>query len=239
MSLKKQSILSAVLLSASILIGVGTVLADNVTASGDGCDLSVVTTEGVSISNTSTDVVIIPVGDTVVGEGNDTTHSSGSAINENENLPSGNSTESSQESSDTTFSSDNTSTSGATSVEDSPSTGLGDDASSEANSVSENVPEVSESSSDINNSSTTEYNSASVSESNTVSSSTADKHSSSVAFSDEAVGKQSVLPETGDGISLKKVIFGIITVVVAVYLALRDKIKAFFVDLLADDEEDE
>lgn len=238
MSLKKQSILSAVLLFASFLIGVGTTFADNVTASGDGRDLSVVTTEGVSINNTSTDVVIIPVGDTVVGEGNGTTHSSGSAINESENLPSENSAESSQESSDTTFSSDNTSTPGATSVEDSLSTGLGDDVSSEANSVSENVPEVSESSSDINNSSTTEYNSASVSESNTVSSSTADKHSSSAAFSDEAVGKQSVLPETGDGISLKKVIFGTITVVVAVYLALGDKIKAFFVDLLADDEEE-
>ncbi|MFM1599810.1 hypothetical protein AB6P13_09275 [Streptococcus mutans] len=235
MFLKKQSIFSIVLLSASILIGVGTVLADDVVSSGDVREALVTADNG----NTNTDET---VGDTVIGEGNDTTDSSSATTDESEVLPSENSVESSLENSDTALGGDSSKGNDvSTEAETSITTGANSDVTANTSGVSEpNVSEQrSESNTDVADSSTTESDLSSVSENSTVSSSASDKQFFSEDTSKNDTVQQNVLPETGDGINLKKIILGTITVIIAVYLALGDKIKAFFVDLLADDEEDE
>lgn len=234
MFLKKQSIFSIVLLSASILIGVGTVLADDVVSSGDVREALVTADNG----NTNTDET---VGDTVIGEGNDTTDSSSATTDESEVLPSENSVESSLENSDTALGDDSSKGNDvSTEAETSITTGANSDVTANTSGVSEpNVSEQrSESNTDVADSSTTESDLSSVFENSTVSSSASDKQFFSEDTSKNDTVQQNVLPETGDGINLKKIILGTITVIIAVYLALGDKIKAFFVDLLADDEED-
>ncbi|MFM1676600.1 hypothetical protein AB6P01_09005 [Streptococcus mutans] len=198
MSLKKQLILSAVLLSASFLIGAGTVLADDVVSSGDVREALVTADNG----NTNTDET---VGDTALGDDS----SKGNDV--------------------------------STEAETSITTGANSDVTVNTSGVSEpNVSEQrSESNTDVADSSTTESDLSSVSENSMVSSSASDKQFFSEDTSKNDTVQQNVLPETGDGINLKKIILGTITVIIAVYLALGDKIKAFFVDLLADDEEDE
>lgn len=237
MFLKKQSIFSIVLLSASILIGVGTVLADDVVSSGDVREALVTADNG----NTNIDET---VGDTVIGEGNDTTDSSSATTDESEVLPSENSVESSLENSDTALGDDSSKGNDvSTEAETSITTGANRDVTANTSGVSEsNVSEQrSESNTDVadSDSSTTESDLSSVSENSMVSSSASDKQFFSEDTSKNDTVQQNVLPETGDGINLKKIILGTITVIIAVYLALGDKIKAFFVDLLADDEEDE
>ncbi|EMC35135.1 hypothetical protein [Streptococcus mutans] len=234
MFLKKQSIFSIVLLSASILIGVGTVLADDVVSSGDVREALVTADNG----NTNTDET---VGDTVIGEGNDTTDSSSATTDESEVLPSENSVESSLENSDMALGDDSSKGNDvSTEAETSITTGANSDVTANTSGVSEpNVSEQrSESNTDVADSSTTESDLSSVFENSTVSSSASDKQFFSEDTSKNDTVQQNVLPETGDGINLKKIILGTITVIIAVYLALGDKIKAFFVDLLADDEED-